>query len=402
MEKLRVLIVDDDVVDLQALPGTIALHLKNIHIDTSNSALGALQQVQGSQYDAIVSDIKMAGTDGITLAEKFRALCPDTPIILITGYGDHDLAIRALRAGAYDFIEKPINRDYFISSLQRAIQTHQMRRQIAEQQQTLEHYTHQLEQIVAERTIELVEANAAKDFFLSMVSHELKTPLTALKGTIQLIQRRVTRVATALEPLSSEMSAFFDALTRDLATSIRQIDAQTRLIRDLLDISRITTNTLELSLGYCDLVPVVRETVEDLQGFAPERAFRLALPEHTTVTVLADDKRLSQVIINYITNAIRYSSPSQPIDIGLTCQEEVARVWVRDQGPGISKEVQKDIWQRFHQVKEVPAQSSTGKGLGLGLAICQALITQHHGEVGVESAPGKGSTFWFTLPIVKE
>ncbi|GHO79632.1 hypothetical protein KSD_74030 [Ktedonobacter sp. SOSP1-85] len=89
-------------------------------------------------------------------------------------------------------------------------------------------------------------------------------------------------------------------------------------------------------------------------------------------------------------------------DIGLTCQEEVARVWVRDQGPGISKEVQKDIWQRFHQVKEVPAQSSTGKGLGLGLAICQALITQHHGEVGVESAPGKGSTFWFTLPIVKE
>ena len=193
MNKLRVLIVDDDTALLQALPQAIALRMQDIHVDTSASALEALQQVQESEYDAIVSDIKMPGMDGITLIEKLQVLCPDTPMLLITGHGERDLAIRALRVGAYDFIQKPIDRDYFVSSLQRAIQTRQMRRQIAEQQRALENYTHQLEQTVAERTHELVEANAAKDIFMSMVSHELKTPLTTLKGITQMLARRIGR-----------------------------------------------------------------------------------------------------------------------------------------------------------------------------------------------------------------
>src|SRR5205807_1108078 len=137
MDKLRVLIVDDDLALLQALPQAIALRMKNVQVDTTDSAQGAIQQVQESEYDVIVSDIKMPGMDGITLIERLQSLCPDTPTLLITGHGERDLAIRALRVGAYDFIQKPIDRDYFVSSLQRAIQTRQMRRQIAEQQREL-------------------------------------------------------------------------------------------------------------------------------------------------------------------------------------------------------------------------------------------------------------------------
>src|SRR6185312_14955747 len=137
MDKQRVLIVDDDTALLQALPQAIALRMKNMHVDISDSAFGAIQQVQESEYDAIVSDIKMPGMDGITLIEKLHALCPDTPTLLITGHGERDLAISALRVGAYDFIQKPIDREYFVSSLQRAIQTRQMRRQIVEQQEAL-------------------------------------------------------------------------------------------------------------------------------------------------------------------------------------------------------------------------------------------------------------------------
>ncbi|WP_236031538.1 sensor histidine kinase [Ktedonospora formicarum] len=103
-----------------------------------------------------------------------------------------------------------------------------------------------------------------------------------------------------------------------------------------------------------------------------------------------------------MTNALRYSPANQPVVIGLDCEDGVARVWVRDQGPGLSQEAQKDIWQRFHQVKSVPVQSGSEKGLGLGLYICQMLIEQHQGAVGVESTPGEGSTFWFTLPLVRE
>jgi signal transduction histidine kinase len=236
---------------------------------------------------------------------------------------------------------------------------------------------------------------------LGMTSHELKTPLAALKGTFQLLQRRVKRLGTQADHLSPEVSAFLNDLSKRLAASVRQVDVQTRLINDLLDVSRITARTLKLDLQRCDLVSIVRETVEDLRVTVPERSLLLALPEHTTVTVLADAGRLGQVVTNYLTNALRYSSPSHPVSIGLTIQEDTARVWVQDRGPGLTEEAKTQLWQCYHQVKGVPVQSGSGKGLGLGLYICQTLITQHQGEVGVESTPGEGSTFWFTLPIVK-
>jgi hypothetical protein len=244
------------------------------------------------------------------------------------------------------------------------------------------------------------ESERQKDLFLGMTSHELKTPLAALKGTFQLLQRRVKRLGARVDRVSPEVCAFFDDLSERLAASARQVDVQTRLINDLLDVSRMTANTLKLEMQRCDLVRIVRETVEDLRVMAPERSLLLALPEQTTVEVLADAGRIGQVVTNYVTNALRYSPPDQPVHIGLTAQEDVARVWVRDQGPGLSAEAQKDLWQRFHQVKEVPVLSGSGKGLGLGLYICQMLIAQHQGEVGVESTPGEGSTFWFTLPLV--
>ncbi len=243
------------------------------------------------------------------------------------------------------------------------------------------------------------EVERQKDLFLGMTSHELKTPLAALRATLQLVQRRLNRTITTTDHLSPEWSTFAQGLSKDLKDALHHIDVQTRLINDLLDISRIAAHTLELSLHPCDLVSIVRATVEDLRVTAPERVLLLDLPQHTMVNVLADGDRISQVITNYVTNALRYASPSQPIIIGLTIQEGTARVWVRDRGPGLTEEAKRHIWQPYHQVKGVPVQSGSGKGLGLGLSICQTLIAQHQGACGVESTPGEGSTFWFTLPI---
>jgi PAS domain S-box-containing protein len=240
-----------------------------------------------------------------------------------------------------------------------------------------------------------------KDLMLGITGHELKTPLAALRGTIQLVQRRLKRAITTTDLLSTAWSTFCQGLTKNLEDSVHQIDVQTRLINDLMDVSRITANTLKLELDRWDLVTIVRTTVEDWRVIAPERSLLLNLPEHTTIPVLADRDRISQVLSNYVTNALRYSSLSQPVQIGLTSQEDVVRVWVKDRGPGLSEAAQQEIWQRFHQVKGVLVQDSSGKGLGLGLYICQMLIVQHQGEVGVESTPGEGSTFWFTLPVIK-
>ena len=244
------------------------------------------------------------------------------------------------------------------------------------------------------------EMERQKDLFVGMTSHELKTPLAVLRGTLQLVQRRLKRVVTTADHVPPEIHTFFESLTKDLEELVRQVDVQTRLINDLLDISSITANTLKLELEHGDLITIVRETVEEMRMTAPERVLLLELPEHIVVSVLADRNRISQVVTNYITNAIRYARPDQPIHIGLTVEQDLARVWVRDTGPGLSQEAQKDIWLRYHQVKGARVQSGSGKGLGLGLYICQTLIAQHKGACGVESTPGEGATFWFTLPIV--
>ena len=162
----RILIVDDDPALLEALPENIRNRMGDIQVDTADSGGRALTLIAEVDYDAIVTDIKMPELDGLSLLEKARQLRPDTPTLLITGHGERDLTVRALRGGAYDFIEKPIERDQFIASLGRAIQARQLKRQVNEQKQALARHAGELERMVQERTRELLAANQAKDEFL--------------------------------------------------------------------------------------------------------------------------------------------------------------------------------------------------------------------------------------------
>ena len=162
----RILIVDDDPALLEALPENIRNRMGDIQVDTAESGARALSLIAEVDYDAIVTDIKMPELDGLSLLEKARQIRPDTPTLLITGHGERDLTVRALRGGAYDFIEKPIERDQFIASLARAIQARQLKRQVNEQKQALARHAGELEQMVQERTRELLAANQAKDEFL--------------------------------------------------------------------------------------------------------------------------------------------------------------------------------------------------------------------------------------------
>src|SRR5882762_8143105 len=148
MTNTNVLIVDDDTALLQALPQAVFLRMQNVNVDTSDSAAGALQLIRAREYDAIVSDIKMPGMDGLALLVKIQELRQNTPTLLITGHGDHSLAIQALRGGAYDFIQKPIDRDYFVAALSRAMRVHALNRRVKDRQVALKRCTTELEQIV--------------------------------------------------------------------------------------------------------------------------------------------------------------------------------------------------------------------------------------------------------------
>src|SRR6266436_9465769 len=147
MNQAYILIVDDDTALLQALPQALYLRLEEVKVDTCDSAQTALEYIQEHDYDAIVSDIKMPGMDGLALLARIQELRPDTPTLLITGHGEHDLAVQALRGGAYDFVQKPIDRDSFVASLYRAIRAHALIRRVKERQSALGRCASELEQI---------------------------------------------------------------------------------------------------------------------------------------------------------------------------------------------------------------------------------------------------------------
>lgn len=383
MDNSHILLVDDDTALLQALPQAIALRMREAHVDVADSAQTALQRAQEYDYDAIVSDIKMPGMDGLALIEQLQTLRPDTPTVLITGHGERDLAIQALRVGAYDFIQKPIDRDYFITALKRAISTRQMRRQIAEQQQALERYTSSLEQLVAERTRELVEANATKDIFMSMASHELRTPLTTLKGITQMLVRRAQR-NESLEP-------------RTLTLLEHSVHRMEMLVNDLLNTSLDDAGLFSLNYQSSDLVALCREVLDEYgEQIGPSLKLESAQPE---LEMEMDRDRIGQVLLNLLSNARKYSPKGAPIVVRIERPDNQAVISVTDHGVGIPPEKLAHIFDRFYRVPEIEIQTGSSAGFGLGLYIAKKIIELHHGDLNVESTPGDGSTFTITLPL---
>jgi signal transduction histidine kinase len=131
----------------------------------------------------------------------------------------------------------------------------------------------------------------------------------------------------------------------------------------------------------------------------PDRLITLDVPEEDPILVTADWDRLGQVLSNYLSNALKFSPDSEPVQVGITLEAEEVRVWVQDHGPGLSVEQQAHIWEKYYQVPNTPVQRGWNPGLGLGLYICQQLICRQQGDVGVQSRPGEGTTFWFSLPL---
>jgi signal transduction histidine kinase len=224
-----------------------------------------------------------------------------------------------------------------------------------------------------------------KDEFISMASHELKTPVTSIKGFTQLLHRR-------FQQRDDEESLRF------LARMDAQLNKLTKLISDLLDISKMQTGQLEYRTEPFDLGALAQEIVENVQGTTQTHRLMLESPAH--VPVFGDRDRIGQVLINLLTNAIKYSAQADKVLIRIAVDGENALVSVQDFGIGIAEAYQKKVFERFYQVNE--PDMNTYPGLGIGLYIASEIIKRHHGHIWVESQKGKGSTFSFCLPLLEE
>ncbi len=251
----------------------------------------------------------------------------------------------------------------------------------------------------------LREANQQMSDFLSLASHELRTPLTGVIGHLQLAQRRLNRLASSDRRWGTAYAEVETGWLAPVVETLRRAEQQARLMNrlvgDLLDASRIQADRLALRPDMCNLATIVEEAVEEQRHAWPNRTIVLSLPEAPRVPLLADADRIGQVVTNYLTNALKYSSKDQPVEVSVRMEGFQARVLVRDHGPGLPAAEQERVWERFHRAPGIEVQDGSGVGLGLGLHISRTLIERHHGQVGVESLPGQGSTFWFTLPLTR-
>ena len=232
---------------------------------------------------------------------------------------------------------------------------------------------------------EQVELEKRKDDFISIASHELRTPITVLRGFAQLLARQLDQQGIQ-EPVSM------------LKTMDAQISRLVRLVDELLDASKIQAGRLDYEEEPVDLDTLVHETIEMLQASSPKHILRVSGATHAVI--LGDKDRLGQVLTNLITNAFKYSPQANRVDIILSTSEKAALISVRDYGVGIATTHQKHIFDRFYRVHD--SNNKTFKGLGMGLYIAHDIVKRHGGDLTVESEEGKGSTFIVSLPLEKQ
>lgn len=224
MDSALILLVDDDPLLLEALPHTIDLRMSNVEVHTASSASAAFELLKQHDYSTVVSDIKMPGQDGFDVLAFVSQEFPDVPVLLITGHGEHDLAIQALRGGAYDYIQKPIDRDDFIASLSRALHTHRLRREVNAQQEALELYALSLERQVTQRLRAQQEANVTVEKMLKELLHDLNTPLAQLRRAANQVELQISS-SMEKETLHQSLANMEHALYQleELISSVRNV-----------------------------------------------------------------------------------------------------------------------------------------------------------------------------------
>ena len=220
------------------------------------------------------------------------------------------------------------------------------------------------------------------DEFIGVVAHELRGPLGNLKGYTQLLRRRAQqRHETEWADLLGRMD--------------RQITMMANLINDLLDLSRLQSNMFSLRREVCAIDALVQETVEQMR--LTSQPHRLCITGTTGVAIAVDHDRIVQVLINLLTNALKFSPEDAAVVVHLTGDAEQVTIGVQDFGIGIAPEHHAHIFEKFYQVKQSGVTRSCG--VGLGLYIAAEIVRHHEGRIWLESTPGRGSTFFFTLPV---
>jgi signal transduction histidine kinase len=379
----------------------------------------ALRRVRESAFDLVLTDLRLDDTDGLNIVSEVCRLQPDAVSIILTGYASLESAIKALREGAYDYLIKPCDVEELRAVVARGIERRQLGMQLKlrlaeleEANATIRGLNETLQQRVDDATAELQQMydqaqenleqlqqlDRLKSRFLSMASHELKTPLTSISGLSQVLLRRMRRRLDQGWPTEAE----WVEEQRGHVDRLELLNSQTarlgRLIDELLDVSRIESGKVEFHLEPIDLSALVSEVAERLQLTTAQHTIEVDLDGLASAELLADRDHLEQVLDNLVSNAIKFSPEGGTIRVSVRSEPESDSVVlsVQDPGVGIPANQLETIFGLFYQAED-PVSRKTG-GMGLGLYISREIVTRHGGRIWAESAPKRGSIFNVALP----
>jgi signal transduction histidine kinase len=389
LEEPTLLVVDDE----ESLRITTAAIFENegYVVDTASSGDEAIELLSQKDYDLVLTDLHMEGGDGLSVLNRIRRQAPLTISVVLTGFASVESAIAALQEGAYDYLIKPCDIESMKHTIRRGVEHRRL--MLAEQKARadLRQLNLDLEQRIEERTAELTrlnaelaDANRAKDVFLATLSHELRTPLTPVVGWIKLLRSGTLDEKSVFQAL--------DAIERNAWL-------QSRLIDDLLDTSRIATGKLHFEPKATDFNSAVKAAVDTVRTSAAARNIELSVSLWpVSLVVMGEPVRLQQIAWNLISNAIKFTDPGGKVCVVTRLDGDYAALEVVDTGVGIEPEFLPHVFDRFRQ-----ADGSTSRrhgGLGLGLAIADALAKMHGGRLKAQSeGVGHGATFKFKLEL---
>ncbi|MGH2377622.1 MAG: sensor histidine kinase [Candidatus Limnocylindria bacterium] len=368
----RVLVVDDEenvLVTIEAI-----LKMDGYLIDTAQSGERALELLREHDYDVVLTDLRLEDMSGQDILMSIRETTPATVSVMLTGYASLETALAALREGAYDYLIKPSDPEELRATVRRGIERRQLLRRITR----------------------LEELDELKSQFLSIASHELRTPITAVSGFAQLAVRSLEERLRSDPPADPKWQADLERLVRQLNVIQDQSSKLGRLVRELLDVSRIQSGRLEFRLAPVDMTGLVNEVAEQMRLAAPACMIRVEA-NGSGPMVVGDRDHLEQVVGNLIDNAMKYSPAGADVTTKVSTVGEEARIVVEDRGIGIPQDQLSRVFDLFYRTAEAEARRTPG--LGLGLYITRGIVERHGGRIWMESEPGKWTRATVALPV---
>ena len=361
--KHKILVIDDEEVVLDSC--TQVLDGGDCRVTTASNGAEGLRRLEEVQPDLIFLDLKMPGLSGLEVLERIRAKQPLMVVIVITGYATVSSAVEAMKKGAFDFLPKPFTPEELRLIAKRGLE-----------------YSRLVQQTVALRR----EKETLRENFAAIVSHELKSPLGALQQNLYAL------VGELEDKLSEEQQQRFVRLQT-------RLDDLLKLIHSWLRVFSMDINGLKENFKPTSVAEIVAKAVETVQP----QATRKALEIETAVgeglpPVNGDEGSLTEVLVNLLGNAVKYSFPNSKIRVRAEARNSEIVVSVADTGVGIAQE---DLPHLFQDFARGQAQPEGVSGCGLGLAISRRIAEVHGGTITVESKPGKGSTFMLHLPVAQ-